>query len=69
MEHKSNELKPFLNEIGTLLHLLEEGTPWANKAELFIGILKEAVCRDMKESGSPIPFWDFVLNDGLEFLI
>ena len=61
-EHKSMKLKYYLNEIGTSLCLLEEGTPWANKAELFIGILKEAVRKDMKESGSPIPFWDYCVE-------
>ena len=42
-DHISNKLKSFLNEIGRSLRLLEEYTPWANKAELLIGILKEAV--------------------------
>ena len=35
-EQTSAELKGFLNDIGTTLHALEEGTPWANKAELYI---------------------------------
>jgi hypothetical protein len=61
-EHKSAPLKAFLGKIGTSLRLLEEGTPWANKAELFIGILKEAVRRDMRESNSPLPFWDYCVE-------
>eukprot|EP00957_Ditylum_brightwellii_P119967 9155538-Ditylum_brightwellii.AAC.1 len=32
-EQKSENLKKFLGEIGTTLRVLEEGTPWANKAE------------------------------------
>ena len=42
--------------------MLEQGTKWANKAELCIGLLKEAVRQDMKESGSPIPLWDYCLE-------
>eukprot|EP00957_Ditylum_brightwellii_P124442 9483997-Ditylum_brightwellii.AAC.1 len=39
-----------ISEIGTTLRILEEGTPWVNKAELYIGLLKEAVRKDMKAS-------------------
>ena len=31
-EMKSHNLKKLLGEIGTTLRLLEEGTPWSNKA-------------------------------------
>ena len=58
-EQKSWPLRKFLNEIGTTLRLLEEGTPWANKAELYIGIIKEAVRKDMRESDCPLPLWDY----------
>eukprot|EP00957_Ditylum_brightwellii_P164099 12494550-Ditylum_brightwellii.AAC.1 len=40
-EQKSENLKKFLEELGTTLRVLEEGTPWANKAELYIGLVKE----------------------------
>ena len=59
---KKNELKQFLNSIGTELRVLEEGTPWANLAELYIGILKEAVRKDMCESDSPMVFWDYCIE-------
>ena len=36
MEQMSAKLKGFLNDIGTTLHVLEERTPWAIKAELYI---------------------------------
>ena len=39
--------------------MLEEGTPWANRAELYIGLIKEAVRKDLKESDCPIVFWDY----------
>jgi hypothetical protein len=32
------------------------------KAELYIGLLKEAVRQDMKESDSPMVFWDYCLE-------
>ena len=42
-EQMSSEVKKFCNDIGTTLRALEEGTPWSNKAELYIGLIKEAV--------------------------
>ena len=61
-EQKSADLKRFCNDIGTTLKVLEEGTPWANKAELYIGLVKEAVRKDMKAANSPIPFWDYCVE-------
>eukprot|EP00957_Ditylum_brightwellii_P124443 9484066-Ditylum_brightwellii.AAC.1 len=49
-KQKSENLKKFLGELDTMLRVLEEGTPWANKAELYIGLMKEAVRKDMKSS-------------------
>jgi hypothetical protein len=57
-EEMSKEVKAFCNEIGSTLRALEEGTPWANKAELNVGLLKEAVRKDMKDQDSPMVFWD-----------
>ena len=62
MEQTSPEIKTFLNDIGMTLRVLEEGTPWANKAEQYIGLLKELVRKDMRESSSPLPFWDYCLE-------
>ena len=42
-EQMSHDVRKFCNDIGTTLQALEEGTPWSNKAELYIGLLKEAV--------------------------
>ena len=61
-EQRSNALKQFCNEIGTTLRTLEEGTPWANRAELYIGLIKEAVRKDMKEANSPLVFWDYCIE-------
>ena len=48
--------------IGANLRVLEEGTTWANKAELYIGLLKESVSKDMKESNAPLVFWDYCVE-------
>ena len=61
-EQMSFDMKKFCNDIGTSLRALEEGTPWANKAELYIGLLKEAVRKDMREEDSPLAFWDYCVE-------
>jgi transposase InsO family protein len=61
-EQKSQALRKFCSDIGTTLRHLEEGTPWANKAELYIGLIKEAVRKDMKESPCPLAFWDYCVQ-------
>ena len=61
-EQMSSEVKKFCNDIGTTLRALEEGTPWSNKAELYIGLIKEAVRKDMCESNSPLCFWDYYVE-------
>lgn len=58
-EQTSKEVREFCHLIGSSLRILEEGTPWANRAELYIGLLKEAVWKDMKESCCPLVFWDY----------
>ena len=51
--------RTFCGEIGTTLRVLEEGTPWVNKAKLYIGLIKEAVRKYMKDSNCPLAFWDY----------
>ena len=58
----SKAVRKFCSDIGTTLRVLEENTPWANKAELYIGIIKEATRKDMKESDSPLAFWDYCME-------
>ena len=41
------------------LKFLERRTQWANLAELYIGLLKEAVRKDMKDSDIQLKFWDY----------
>ena len=52
----------FCNQVGTILRKLEVGTPWANRAELYIGLIKEAVRKDLKSSNCPIAFWDYCME-------
>ena len=47
-EQTSKALRKYCSNIGMILQYLEEGTPWANKAKLFIGLIKGAVRKDMK---------------------
>ena len=62
-EQTSQELKRFCQEIRTMLRVLEKGTPWANKAELYIGLIQEAVQKDMRKSPTaPLPFGITVLS-------
>jgi hypothetical protein len=61
-EQKSKELRKFCSEIGATLRLLKEGTPWAHKAELYIGSIKEAVRKDMKASNCPLPLRDYCVE-------
>ena len=51
-EQMSSDVKKFCNDIGTTLRALEEGTPWSNKA----------VRKDMRESNSPLCFWDYCVE-------
>eukprot|EP00957_Ditylum_brightwellii_P111953 8537827-Ditylum_brightwellii.AAC.1 len=55
-------MKAFCAKIGTTLRVLEEGTPCANKVELYIGLIKEAVQKDMKESDCTLALWDYCVE-------
>ena len=61
-EQMSSEVKKFCNDIGTTLRALEEGTPWSNKAELYFGLIMEAVRKDMRKSNSPLCLWDYCVE-------
>ena len=61
-EQMSKEVKSFCYDIGTTLTALEEGTPWARKAELYVGLLKESMRKDMREANSPMVFWDYCIE-------
>ena len=57
----SNNIKRFCDQVGTTPRILEKGTPWANRAELYIGLLKEAV-RKFRASDVPMVLWDYAMQ-------
>ena len=59
---RSGEVKRFCDQVGTTLKTLEAHTPWANRAELYIGILKEATRKDFRASNAPMALWDYALE-------
>ena len=61
-EQVSQDVRQFCNTIATTLQALEEGTPWSNKAEFFIKLMKEAIRKDMKQDNCPLHFWDYCLE-------
>ena len=61
-EQTSQPLRKFCSDIGTTLRALEEGTPWSNKADLYIGLIKESTRKDMCVAKSPIAFWDYCIE-------
>lgn len=56
---KKLDVRRFCAQIGTTLKVLEEGTQHANRAELYIGFFKEGIRKDLRESHSPLRFWDY----------
>ena len=61
-EQMSHDVRKLCNNIGTTLRALEEGTPWSNKAELYFGLLKEAVRKDTHASNSLMILGDFCVE-------
>ena len=58
-EQTTSAVKHFSNQVGLTLRLLEESTQWANRAELYIGLLKTAITKDLRTSNSPMVLWDY----------
>ena len=56
-EQTSGEVIQFANNVAMNLKILEENTQHANLAELYIGIMKNAISRDLRETGCPLTFW------------
>jgi hypothetical protein len=56
------EVREFCTQIGTTLKVLEAETQWANRAELYIGLIKEAVRKDMRMTSSPLVLWDYCME-------
>ena len=58
-EQTSKPVKKFCTQVGTTLRILEESKQWANRAELYIGLFKEAVRQDLSRTNSPLSLWDY----------
>lgn len=59
---KSAAVRKFLYEVGTTLRVLERATQWANLAERFIGLLKNGVRADLRDSDAPLVLWDYCME-------
>ena len=62
MAQNNNKTNKFFHQVGTTLRILEVGTPWANCAELNIGLFKEAVRRDLRMKNAPMVFWNYFME-------
>ena len=62
LSQASPTVRLFCDQVGTTLRVLDTVTPWANRAELYIGLLKEAVRRDMRQSNSPMTLWCYCIE-------
>lgn len=58
-EQSKPEVRRFCHKVGTTLRVLQESTQWANRAELYIGIFKEAIRQDLRRSNAPMVLWDY----------
>ena len=56
---KSIKVKISCDQLGKILKIMEKGTPWSNRAELHIGLLKEAISKDMHTSHSLMLIWEY----------
>ena len=46
------------HEMGTTLNILEESTQHANLSEIYVGLTKTSIQKDLRESDAPMVFWD-----------
>ena len=58
-EQSSNKSKNIAYNIGLEMRWLEESTQWANLAENYILILKEAIYQDLLELNAPLAVCDY----------
>ena len=57
MFQKNNKTEKSCHQFGTTLRILEVVTPLSNLTELYIGLFKEYVCRDLHMTNSPMVLW------------
>jgi hypothetical protein len=57
------EVPNICTQIGTTLKVLEAEMQWANRVELYIGLMKKATQKDMQSLGSPLVLWDYCMEN------
>ena len=57
--NNSKEVEIFYHKIGTTLRILESSTQRPNRTELYVGLFKEAVRKDMLYQNYRLVFWDY----------
>ena len=62
-DQTSQDMRKFCAEMDTTLQYLEEVTPWENNYELYIGLIKEAVQKYMKDPNFPLTFLGLLRGD------
>ena len=58
-EQTLGEAKKICDSVGTTIRKLERNKPFSNRAELYVGLVKRAVKKDLKESDCPMSLWDY----------
>ena len=58
-EQNSGEARKLCNKVGVTIRALEPNTPWANRAEVYVGIFKDGIRKELRRSNCPIVLWDY----------
>jgi hypothetical protein len=53
-KQSSKRVKKFCHQVGTSLYFFVESTQWANRAELYTHIFKEAIQKDLHDTKFPM---------------
>ena len=60
-EQVKGESRKLCNACDCHVHQLERGTPWANRSEGHVGIIKSWTKTDLKISNAPMVLWDYAV--------
>ena len=58
-EQTRGESQKLIREAGTVIRRIEPNTPWSNRAELYIGLFKQAIRDALHETNCPMKLWDY----------
>ena len=59
LNNTCDKVRQFCHKIGTTLSVLEESTQYFERTELYIGLMKKLLGRDMHQLNSPMKVWCF----------